>query len=70
MKTPTYTISHLFLMHPFFPPLKTSENLTVRSAIEVLYFPGTNFFEILGGGYLLGGLYLLGGTWYFLEHQL
>ena len=38
--------------------------------LEVLYFPGTNFFEILGGGYLLGGLYLLGGTWYFLEHQL
>ena len=39
--------------------------------LEVVYFPGTNFFEILGGGgYLSGGLYLLGGTWYFLEHQL
>ena len=30
--------------------------------LEVVYFPGTNFFEILRGGYLLGGgLYLLGG---------
>ena len=26
-----------------------------RENLEVVYFPGTNLFEILRGGYLLGG---------------